>query len=480
MRRNRAGARTPPTEAATLTSCTPGAISTLSGGGSSKNIGALRYSPHMAPDEYVVVIKPRENCNLKQYRGTGSIGNAIRAAISQHSGNAEAAPNLAHQYSLHPLWEQNLVVVGTKEECVLHILLSLKQLRLTDKTTINVQAYLKATDNMGKGVIRLANTFTTDYILENTTSPNNLIIGARRLGSTNVVTLTFEHSNIPRLVFFLNEATLVQQYRKTNAVCAMCGKAGHRTDVCPAPVPETERCALCGKTGLDASQPHECHPSCALCGGSHATGCRECPRRYHQPAPAKPPGQQAGQTRDCSRTPSGDRQGQEESINAAGNDTPKSTSRSRSKKRAPSRSKSRSQSRSRSRSRGAQPVQRPNERSQTSAAPAPALKLTGPQVSWASKVASQGPQNSSQNTESPLIEQLLGTIEKQNRMLTELKQLVAQQRQGNSLSSTGHYTENSVSPDVLCSFRRLRDVPPIFQDARNGHWFYPTQQFDLA
>ncbi|KAL1471594.1 hypothetical protein MTO96_039863 [Rhipicephalus appendiculatus] len=233
MRRNRAGARTPPTEAATLTSCTPGAISTLSGGDSSKNIGAPRYSPHMAPDEYVVVIKPRETCNLKQYRGTGSIGNVIRAAISQHSGNAEAAPNLAHQYSLHPLWEQNLVVVGTKEECVLHILLSLKQLRLTDKKTINVQAYLKATDNMGKGVIRLANTFTTDYILENTTSPNNPIIGARRLGSTDVVTLTFEHSNIPMLVFFLNEATLVQQYRKTNAVCAMCGKSGHRTDVCP-------------------------------------------------------------------------------------------------------------------------------------------------------------------------------------------------------------------------------------------------------
>ncbi|KAL1438636.1 hypothetical protein MTO96_047885 [Rhipicephalus appendiculatus] len=289
IRRNRAGARTPPTEAATLTSCTPGAISTLSGGGSSKNIGAPRYSPHMAPDENVVVIKPRETCNLKQYRGTGSIGNAIRAAISQHSGNAEAAPNLAHQYSLHPLWEQNLVVVGTKEECVLHILLSLKQLRLTDKKTINVQAYLKATDNMGKGVIRLANTFTTDYILENTTSPNNPIIGARRLGSTNVVTLTFEHSNIPRLVFFLNEATLVQQYRKTNAVCAMCGKSGHRTDVCPAPVPETQRCALCGKTGLDASQPHECHPSCALCGGSHATGCRECPGRYRQPAPRQAP-----------------------------------------------------------------------------------------------------------------------------------------------------------------------------------------------
>ncbi|KAH8024031.1 hypothetical protein HPB51_020789 [Rhipicephalus microplus] len=168
-------------------------------------------------------------------------------------------------------------------ECVLRIFVSLEQLRLTDKT-INVQAYLKATDNMGKGVIRLANTI----------SLNNPIIGARRLGFTNVVTLTFEHSNIPRLVFFLNEATLVQQYRKTNAVCAKCGKPGHQTDVWPAPVPENERCSLCGKTGLDASQQHECHPSCVLCGGSHVTSSRDCPWRYSQPASGKPFVQQTG------------------------------------------------------------------------------------------------------------------------------------------------------------------------------------------
>ncbi|KAL3197461.1 hypothetical protein MRX96_014630 [Rhipicephalus microplus] len=82
-----------------------------------------------------------------------------------------------------PTRQQNLVVVGTKNECVLRILLSLEQVQLTGRT-INVQAYLKDTDNIGKGVIRLANAFTTDYILANTTSPNHPIIGARRLGST--------------------------------------------------------------------------------------------------------------------------------------------------------------------------------------------------------------------------------------------------------------------------------------------------------
>ncbi|KAH7965510.1 hypothetical protein HPB49_008496 [Dermacentor silvarum] len=281
----------------------------------------------MDADEYVVIIKPRETCNLTQYRGTGSIGNAIRAAISQRSDNAEADPNLAHKYSLHPIWEQNLVVVGTKEELVLPILLGLDKLRLTDRT-INVQAYLKAKDNMGKGVIRLVNTFTTDYILENTTSPHNQIIGARRLGSTNVVALTFEHSNLPRCVFFLNEATLVQKYRKTNAICATCGKPEHRTDVCPAPVPGNERCALCGKTGVDASQQLECHPRSVLCGGAHVAGSHDCPRRYRQPAPSKPANPPADQTRGRSRTPTLHHNGQRYITSVAGKETrERSTSR---------------------------------------------------------------------------------------------------------------------------------------------------------
>ncbi|KAH7954050.1 hypothetical protein HPB49_015246 [Dermacentor silvarum] len=336
MRRHRTGVRTPPMAGATLTTTSgaAGTISYLSGGGTSKNIGAPCYSPRMYADEYVVIIKPRETCNLTQYRGTGSIGNAVWAAISQRSDNAEADRNIAHKYSLHPIWEQNLVVVGTKEECMLPILLGLDKLRLTDRT-INVQAYLKATDNMGKGVIRQANTFTTDYILENTTSPHNQIIGARRLGSTNVVAPTFEHSNLPRCVFFLNEATLVQKYRKTNAICATCGKPGHCTDVCPAPVPENERCALCGKTGVDASQPHECHPRCVLCGGPHVSGSRDCPRRYRQPAPSKPANPPAGQTRGRSRTPTRHHNGQRDITSVAGKETrERSTSRSRSGNRA--------------------------------------------------------------------------------------------------------------------------------------------------
>ncbi|KAH7958333.1 hypothetical protein HPB49_000872 [Dermacentor silvarum] len=442
MRRHRTGVRTPPTAGATLTTTSDaaGTISSLSGGGPSKNIGAPRYSPRMDADEYVVIIKPRETCNLTQYRGTGSIGNAIRAAISQRSDNAEADPNLAHKYSLHPIWEQNLVVVGTKEERVLPILLGLDKLRLTDRT-INVQAYLKATDNMGKGVIRLANTFTTDYILdENTTSPHNQIIGARRLGSTNVVALTFEHSNLPRCVFFLNEATLVQKYRKTNAICATYGKPGHRTDVCPAPVPENERCALCGKTGVDASQPHECHrdvcsvaartlPALATARADIANQPPPSPQT-HRPAkhadeagPDSPPQRterhhQRGRQRNPREidfpVPLRESGGLPIQITVTVQGTPVTVTVQG--------------GRSRSRSSGRRPAQQHTRQGQTTATP-PVLKLTGPQVSWATVVASPRTQNSSRNTESPIIAQLQSTIEQQNRTLTQLQQLVAQQQQ---------------------------------------------------
>ncbi|KAL3197462.1 hypothetical protein MRX96_014631 [Rhipicephalus microplus] len=203
----------------------------------------------------------------------------------------------------------------------------------------------------------------------------------------------------------------------------MCGKPGYRTDVCPAPVPEAERCSLCSKTGLDASHPHECDPGCVLCGGSHATASRDCPHRYRQPAATKRLLEQAGRARDCSRKPSGDHKKQQESSNVAGNHTSVRQSRPRSKKWATSRSKSGSWSRR------PQSAQKHTEHEKTSREPSPALKSTRPQVSWAPKVTYKGTKNSSKTTESPIIEQLISTIEKQNRTLAQLQQLVAQQKQ---------------------------------------------------
>ncbi|KAH8030548.1 hypothetical protein HPB51_008668 [Rhipicephalus microplus] len=100
------------------------------------------------------------------------------------SGPGETAVGRAlNMRSLLCFQEQNLFVVGTKDECFLYILLSLKHQRLTHKV-INEQAYLKATENMGKDVIRLANTLTIDYILRTPPRLTTQSLGPGGLTST--------------------------------------------------------------------------------------------------------------------------------------------------------------------------------------------------------------------------------------------------------------------------------------------------------
>ncbi|KAL1482411.1 hypothetical protein MTO96_050328 [Rhipicephalus appendiculatus] len=90
----------------------------------------------------------------------------------------------------------------------------------------------------------------------------------------------------------------------------MCGKSGHRTDVCPAPVPETERCALCGKTGLDASQPHKCHQAVRSVAGRTLPAVDTARADIANQPPPSPQASRLAK-HATSRTPSGDRQGEE-------------------------------------------------------------------------------------------------------------------------------------------------------------------------
>ncbi|KAH8030776.1 hypothetical protein MRX96_020880 [Rhipicephalus microplus] len=96
---------------------------------------------------------------------------------------------------------------------------------------------------MGRGIIRLANYISTDYIVQRAVSPGNKVIGAWRLGTTNVVVLTYEHADIPRNVLIFGEANPAKRYRKTIPACSNCDKVGHRTDVCPNPTTHNPACA---------------------------------------------------------------------------------------------------------------------------------------------------------------------------------------------------------------------------------------------
>ncbi|XP_049270289.1 E3 ubiquitin-protein ligase UBR3-like [Rhipicephalus sanguineus] len=60
-------------------------------------------------------------------------------------------------------------------------------------------------------------------------------------------------------------------YRKHVDICYVCGKLGHRADVCPNPG-ETI-CRGCEIKNPD--EQHQCDPTCKLCGGHHPTADKE-------------------------------------------------------------------------------------------------------------------------------------------------------------------------------------------------------------
>ncbi|KAH7951962.1 hypothetical protein HPB52_015837 [Rhipicephalus sanguineus] len=236
-----------------------------------------RYAPRLNPDGFIAVIKPKVTCHLAKYKGQCVFAEAIHKALLQATEATDQHIDFT-QYGLYPIWDQNIIVINTPCEDLIHRILKITTLVFPDKS-VPVHSYLKPTDKMGRGVIRIANHISTDYIVERTVSPANKVIGARRLGTTNVVVLTFEHANIPRNVLIFGENNPVQKYRKTVPTCFRCGTIGHRNDVCPNPSAPPNSCPSCGKGDVNLAD-HECPSGCLLCNGPHTTGARECPKRF--------------------------------------------------------------------------------------------------------------------------------------------------------------------------------------------------------
>ncbi|KAH8035107.1 hypothetical protein HPB51_004348 [Rhipicephalus microplus] len=233
--------------------------------------------PQLNPDGFVAVIKPKVTCHLAKYKGQCVFAKAIHKALLQAAEATDPHIDFT-QYGLYPIWDQNIIVINTPCEDLIHRILKITTLVFSDKS-VPVHSYLKPTDQMGRRVIRIVNHISTDYIVELIISAANKVIGARRLSTTNVVVLIFEHANIPRNVLIFAESNPVQKYRKTVPTCSRCGTIGHRNDVCPNPSATPNSCPSCGKSDVNLAD-HECPTGCLLCNGPHTTGARECPKRF--------------------------------------------------------------------------------------------------------------------------------------------------------------------------------------------------------
>ncbi|KAL1435679.1 hypothetical protein MTO96_010973 [Rhipicephalus appendiculatus] len=145
-----------------------------------------------------------------------------------------------------------------------------------------VSAYVAAPGNTSRGVVRGVDADLPDSELQRLflTPHNPMLLGVRRIKDTTTVILLFNGLKVPNYVrcgMLLLRCTL---YKRQIDTCRVCGRVGHRQDVCPTPTEKV--CEHCGAQ-LTGSH-HECvQPKCALCGQAHVTGDRTCPNRYQVP-----------------------------------------------------------------------------------------------------------------------------------------------------------------------------------------------------
>lgn len=234
-----------------------------------------RPFPKPNPDDYVIVVKPRECISLHEAFSENWYGTAFKAYLG-----AERAESL----TVLPSREQNLIVIHTPDPDTADKVIGDFAVNIEARQVL-LHGYLRQDGgNVCHGVIVVRNTDTTETLRESVRWRSGTIVEVRKFGTSNKARVTFAGQTKPRFVHYDTMLIPVQPYYRTIPACGKCGVVGHRMDACPNPRPNT--CGLCGQQvqleeeGVRA--PHDCVPVCSVCGGAHATNSRACTAKYRR------------------------------------------------------------------------------------------------------------------------------------------------------------------------------------------------------
>ncbi|KAH7978080.1 hypothetical protein HPB49_004431 [Dermacentor silvarum] len=235
--------------------------------------------PKPAPEEFVVVMKPKTRVSLSEAFQEHGLGRAFIAYLG---------PASVQVITVLPVREQNIILVYTSKPEIADKIIGDFDLNSVDGRVPLTGHLRQDGGNVCYGVVTVRNTDTEETLRSSLQWRQGEILEIRKFGTSNKARLTLSGKEKPRYVHY--EAVLIQgrPYQRTIPACGHCGVVGHRIDACPGPRPD--KCGVCGQPAqlLDgAHASHECTPKCSLCGGAHATGDRTCTAKYRPLQPKR-------------------------------------------------------------------------------------------------------------------------------------------------------------------------------------------------
>ncbi|KAL1475107.1 hypothetical protein MTO96_037522 [Rhipicephalus appendiculatus] len=237
-----------------------------------KRILKASRMPPMPEEHIKIFIRPRGGLNLEKVSPT-TVGRAIVKA-------AGLTTEQITEDVICPNFMQNILVASTPERSNAERYVRIKSVRVADKD-FEVSAYETAPHTTCKGVIRNVDITdgpaTLEWNMVNDRNP--LTMAVKRIKNTGSVIIVFDGLRVPNFVRYGPTLVRCYLYRKQVDICYVCGKLGHRADVCPTP--DCLECRGCG--ARNPEEDHNCEPRCKLCGGRHLTADKHCRQRYQIP-----------------------------------------------------------------------------------------------------------------------------------------------------------------------------------------------------
>ncbi|KAH8022667.1 hypothetical protein HPB51_000967 [Rhipicephalus microplus] len=271
--------------------------------------------PNLPRDHFKTIIRPRGGMDVKK---TDLL--IFKRSLSK-AASLTAEQVFDDTLCTNPF--QNIFVVAMPFEANARAYARVQEISM-GSTVIGLAAYVAASDDTCKGVIRGINVDLRDAEL------TKMIVNRRNPDALGHVVC--DGVRYP-----------CSLYRRQVDVGYACGDLGHRSDVCPKGDEQKKRRGC----GIQSPSPdHQCDPTCAICGGAHPTADRKCRKRFQVPYIVR----QRRRRRHRRARRGSDTAGGEEGL--AEQESFSSAHRSRSASRGRSRSRGRSGSKSRSRSRG--------------------------------------------------------------------------------------------------------------------------------